>query len=106
MKRLAAYAGLVLSISSFQAQAADVFLMVFLDDAPLRGARVTLDDVPAGATNAQGSAQSNLDAGDHVLVLADDNIEFPIAFKSAADEASSTSLLAGADGEPVLFVRP
>ncbi|MAT93476.1 MAG: TonB-dependent receptor [Halioglobus sp.] len=107
MKRLAAYAGLVLSISSFQAQAADVFLMVFLDDAPLRGARVTLDDVPAGATNAQGSAQSNLDAGDHVLVLADDNIEFPIAFKSAADEDVEVhvTFTSTAGDEPEVAIR-
>src|SRR6056297_1709191 len=86
MKRLAATAGLLLSVISHQALAANAFLMVFLDDAPLSGVRVTLDDVPIGRTDARGSAESTLTAGDHVITLTDDEIEFPVAFSSAADE--------------------
>tara|TARA_R110002072_G_scaffold178001_20_gene334067 strand:- start:519 stop:3575 length:3057 start_codon:yes stop_codon:yes gene_type:complete len=86
MKRFAATAGLLLFVLSHQALAANAFLMVFLDDAPLSGVRVTLDDVPIGRTDARGSAESTLSAGDHVITLTDDEIEFPVAFSSAADE--------------------
>jgi len=87
MKRLAPIAGLFcFALFSHQAFAGDAFISVFLDDAPLQGARVTLDDVPVGSTNAQGIAETDISAGDHVLTLSDDDIEFPIAFSSAPDQ--------------------
>jgi len=86
MKRLAASAGLALSLLSHQALASDLFLMVFLDDAPLSGATVMLDERNLGRTNSQGSASAALEAGSHVVTLADDQIEFPIEFSSTAEE--------------------
>jgi len=86
MKRIAAIAGIVLSAVTHQALAAEAFLMVFLDDAPLRGARVLLDDVPIGTTDSRGSASTSISAGDHIMVLSDDDIEFPITFSSGVEE--------------------
>lgn len=87
MKRLAPIAGLFFfALLSHQALAADAFVSVFLDDAPLQGARVFLDDVPVGSTNARGFAETDVSAGDHVLTLSDDEINFPIPFTSAPDQ--------------------
>ncbi len=86
MKRLAATAGLLLSVISHQALAANAFLMVFLDDAPLSGVRVSLDDVPVGRTDNRGSAQTSISAGEHVITLTDDEVDFPVAFSSGAEE--------------------
>jgi hypothetical protein len=86
MKSIAVSVGLLLSLISHQVFAANAYLMVFLDDAPLRGVAVTLDDVPLGATDSRGSVSTRLDAGDHVLLLSDDDISFPIEFSSSAGE--------------------
>ncbi len=86
MKRLAATAGLLLSIISHQTLASDLFLMVFLDDAPLSGATVMLDERNLGTTNGQGSTSTRLEAGSHVVTLVDDQIKFPIEFSSTAEE--------------------
>jgi outer membrane receptor protein involved in Fe transport len=86
MKRLAVYAGLVLSLLSHQALAANVFLMVFFDDAPLSGARIQLDDRNLGTTNDRGGVSAYLEPGSHVLTLTDDDVDFPIEFRSESDE--------------------
>ena len=78
MKRLVVYAGLALSFLSHQALAANLYLMVFYDDAPLKGATVFLDERNLGATNVRGGAETFLEAGDHVLTLVDDNIKVPL----------------------------
>jgi outer membrane receptor protein involved in Fe transport len=88
MKRLAGYAGLVLTILSHQALAADLFLQVFLDDAPVSGATVLLDNRDLGRTNVRGGSSAELGAGDHVLTLVDDNdkTNFPVEFRSEDEE--------------------
>lgn len=86
MKRLAPTAGLLLSLISFQALAAEVLLTVFLDDAPLSGATVTLDDRNVGKTNSLGSATAALQEGSHVMTLVADDATFPIEFSSSAEE--------------------
>jgi len=86
MKRLAPTAGLLLSLISFQALAAEVLLTVFLDDAPLSGATVTLDERNVGKTNSLGSATAALQEGTHVMTLVADDATFPIEFSSAAEE--------------------
>ncbi|HEY6131198.1 MAG TPA: TonB-dependent receptor [Halioglobus sp.] len=86
MRKLAGYAGLILSLLSHQALAATIYLQLFLDDAPLRGATVILDDRDLGTTNTRGGASATLEEGSHVLKLVDDQIEFPIEFSSAAEE--------------------
>lgn len=86
MKSIAVYVGLLLSLMSHQVLAANAYLMVFLDDAPLRGVTVSLDDAPMGITDSRGSVSASLDAGDHVMVLTDDGVSFPVQFSSTAGE--------------------
>jgi len=86
MKRLAGYAGLALSLVTHQALAADIFLMVFYADAPLKDVSVTLDERNIGVTDSRGGSSATLEPGSHVLTLADDNIQFPIEFSSEAEE--------------------
>ena len=75
-------AGLLFTFVSHQVLAADALLRVFLDDAPLSGVSVTLNGVPVGTTNERGGVAANLGSGDHVLVLSDDDLEYPISFSS------------------------
>ena len=86
MKRFAAYTGLTLSLLSYDALSSELFLTVFLDDAPLSGATIMLDERSLGKTNAQGGATATLEEGSHVMTLVDDDARFPIEFSSAAAE--------------------
>jgi outer membrane receptor protein involved in Fe transport len=86
MNRLAAYAGLVLTLLTHQAFGATLYLMVFYDDAPLSGASVRLDERILGTTDTRGGASAELEAGSHILRLTDDQTEFPIEFSAIAEE--------------------
>ncbi|GAB5451683.1 MAG: TonB-dependent receptor [Halioglobus sp.] len=86
MKKAAALAGVLLLTMAHPAFAAKLYLMLFLDGAPLRGASVSLDNSPLGKTDTRGAADSNLSAGEHELILSDDDIEFPITFTSEEGE--------------------
>ncbi|MEZ5502484.1 MAG: TonB-dependent receptor [Halioglobus sp.] len=57
-----------------------------MDDAPVKGALVILDDRELGTTDSRGGAGTELEAGSHVLKLMDDNVEFPVEFSSEAEE--------------------
>lgn len=107
MKRLAVYAGLVLSLLSHQALAAKVYLMVFFDDAPLKGATVQLDDRNVGATDSRGAVSAFLEPGSHVLTLVDDNINFPIEFRSESDQdvEINVTFTATSGDEPQVNIR-
>ncbi len=86
MKKLAAYSGLLLSLLSHQALAAEMYLEIFLDDAPLSGATVMLDERNLGKTDGRGGSSAEINEGSHVLKLMDDQTEFPVEFSSAAEE--------------------
>ncbi|MDA8752826.1 carboxypeptidase-like regulatory domain-containing protein, partial [Halieaceae bacterium] len=86
MKSIAFYAGIALSLVSFQSFAASVYLQVFLDEAPLQGVPVALDGSPLAATDGRGGAASALTPGSHVLTLTDDGVAFPVSFDSRAGE--------------------
>jgi outer membrane receptor protein involved in Fe transport len=107
MKRLALYAGLVISLLSHQAFAANLYLMLFLDDAPMSGATVILDDRNLGTTNRTGGVSTELESGSHVVRLMDDGVEFPIEFSSAADEDVEIKVsFSAADGDkPKVSIR-
>jgi len=107
MKRIAAAVGLLFALISHQALAAKVFLTVFLDDAPLQGVRIVLDEVPAGVTNERGSADSVISAGDHQMVLTDGEVNFPLSFTSGEDEdvEISVTFTAAEGDEPNVVVR-
>lgn len=107
MKRLAVYAGLVLSLVTQQALAAKLFLTVFLDDAPLKGATVMLDERNLGTTDSHGGSSATLEAGSHVLTLVDDDVQFPIEFSSLAEEdvEIKVSLTSAAGDAPKVDIR-
>ncbi|MEM8660472.1 MAG: TonB-dependent receptor [Pseudomonadota bacterium] len=84
MKQL--FAGLVASLFSLPVLAGDAFIRVFIDEAPLSGAEVIIDEVPLGKTNVRGGASGPIGSGTHLLILKDDETEFPIEFSSTIDE--------------------
>ncbi|MEM9256414.1 MAG: TonB-dependent receptor [Pseudomonadota bacterium] len=105
MKQL--YAGLVVSLFSQQVLAGDAFIRVFVDEAPLSGAQVIMDGVPLGTTNQRGGASGEIGSGTHLLILKDDDIEFPIEFSSTIDEDVEISVtFTTAEGdEPKVTIR-
>lgn len=107
MKRFALLMGLVLSHISQQAMAAEAFVSVFLDEAPLRGVTVILDGTALDKTDDRGSTSATLQAGDHVLRLLDDGVDFPVEFSSSAqqDVEISVTFTAAENDQPVLRVR-
>jgi len=107
MKRLAVYAGLVLFLLSHQVRAANVYLMVFFDDAPLKGATVQLNDRNVGATDSRGAVSAFLEPGSHVLTLVDDNINFPIEFRSDTEQdvEIKVAFTAASGDEPQVSIR-
>ncbi len=107
MKRLAVYAGLSLSLLSHQALSANMYLMVFYDDAPLSGATVFLDERSLGTTNSRGGVEASLESGDHVLSLEDDNFKLPVEFSSTAEEDVEIKIAftASAGDDPKVVIR-
>jgi outer membrane receptor protein involved in Fe transport len=107
MKRLAVYAGLALSLLSQQVLAANLYLMVFYEDAPLSGATVFLDERNLGTTDARGSAETVLESGDHVLTLVDrdDGTDFPVEFSSATQEDVEIKVTFSAGAAPDVAIR-
>ncbi|CAA0125529.1 Uncharacterised protein [Halioglobus japonicus] len=107
MKRLAVYAGLALSLLSQQVLAANLYLMVFYDDAPLSGATVFLDERNLGTTDVRGSAEAVLEPGDHVLTLVDrnDETDFPVEFSSVTQEDVEIKVTFSAGAEPAVAIR-
>ncbi|GHD31003.1 TonB-dependent receptor [Parahalioglobus pacificus] len=107
MKKIAVTLGLLLLFTASRAIAADAYLMVFLDEAPLRGVTVTLDDTPIGETDGNGRISAPLTAGEHVLGLSDDDLTFPVAFSSGADEDVEivVTFTASTGDEPVVSVK-
>ncbi|MBN7797971.1 TonB-dependent receptor [Parahaliea mediterranea] len=107
MKRTYFCIGLLLSLVSHQVMAAGLYVQLFLDDAPLQGVVATLDDAPAGASDRRGTVSAELQAGQHVLILSDDDLDFPIEFRSAQNEDVEVSVIfTSAKGdEPEVSVR-
>lgn len=107
MKKRAVYAGLILTLLTQQALAANLYLTVFLDDAPLKGATVMLDERNLGTTDSRGGSTATLEPGSHVLTLMDDDVAFPIEFSSTAEEEVEIKVtLTSAEGDaPTVDIR-
>ena len=107
MKNIAVFIGLLLTLIASRTLAADVHMMVFLDDAPLRGVEVSLDDEPVGFTDSSGRVSTPLEAGDHVMTLSDDDLDFPVSFTSSTDEDVEivVTFTASTGDEPVVSVK-
>ncbi|MFT4822456.1 MAG: outer membrane receptor for ferrienterochelin and colicin [Halioglobus sp.] len=104
MKRFTVYAGLVFALFTYQAHSANLYLLTFLEEAPLKGVVVALDGDDLGDTDARGSAKGDLVPGQHELVLTANAITYPIDFSSAPDEdvEISVTFTDDASEEPVV----
>lgn len=107
MKRLARYVAITLSLLAQQAFAADLYLQVFQDDAPVRGVTVLLDERNLGSTDSRGSSNATLEPGSHVLRLESDELKFPVEFISAAEEDVEVTVIfrSVASDQPKVSIR-
>lgn len=107
MKRTIIGIGLLSTMASQQVLAGNLYLQIFLDDAPLRGVAVTLDGSPVGSTDGRGSTSADIEDGQHQLTLSDDDIQFPIDFDASDDEDVEVSItFTSVEGdEPQVSVR-
>ena len=67
------------------AAAENAFVLVFLEDAPLRHVKVAVDGKIVGVTNGDGLVQATLEPGPHKLYLIDDDLAIPVKFDLAID---------------------
>lgn len=93
MKRTFVGAGLMYCLVSPQALAGDLYLRLFLDEAPLQGVQVMLDGKAAGQTDTYGGISAALTAGRHQLVVSDDDLNYPLNFDVDADDDVEIKLL-------------
>lgn len=107
MKRLAVYAGLALFLFSHQLLAANLYITLLYDDAPLGGATLYLDERNLGTTDSQGGSEAVMEAGDHVLRVVDEKVKFPVEFRSleGEDVEIEISFTANAGDEPKVSIR-
>ena len=49
--------------------AEELYVQLFFDEAPLKGAEIKLDDISLGATGATGGLDALIEAGDHTLLI-------------------------------------
>ena len=71
---------LVASFIAPRALAEDLFVLVFLEDAPLRHVKVAVDGKIVGVTDGKGLVQASLTPGAHKLYLIDDDLAIPVRF--------------------------
>jgi hypothetical protein len=71
---------LVVSSIAPWASAENAFVLVFLEDAPLRHVKVAVDGKIVGVTDGNGLVQAALEPGPHKLYLIDDDVAIPVKF--------------------------
>ena len=60
------------------AQAEQLHVQIFYDDAPLKGVEVVIDGAPLGTTNARGLLSGDVQAGARNIQLVDDQFALPL----------------------------
>ena len=60
------------------AQAEQLHVQIFYDDAPLKGVEVVVDGAPLGTTNARGLLSGDVPAGARNIQLVDDQFALPL----------------------------
>jgi outer membrane receptor protein involved in Fe transport len=107
MKRLAGYAGLALSLVAHHTLAADVLLIAIVDDAPLAGVSVLLDERNVGITDPRGTTTAGIESGSHVVTIVRDNTRVPIQFSSAPGEnvEIKVAFTAASSAQPEVTIR-
>lgn len=76
---------LVASCMAPVAVAEDTFVLVFLEDAPVRHIKVAVDGKIVGVTDGDGLVQASLDPGAHKLYLITEDNAIPVRFSLPVD---------------------
>ena len=72
---------LAMSLLAPVASAEEAFVLVFLEDAPLRHIKVAVDGEIVGVTDGKGLVQASISPGPHKLYLIDDDVAIPVSFE-------------------------
>ena len=79
-KKWLAWLVLAVLLPTAKVVAEDTFVLVFLEDAPLRHIKVAVDGKIVGVTDAKGLVQVDLVPGPHKLYLISDDNAIPVRF--------------------------
>ena len=90
---------LALSLIAPMVSAQNTFVLVFLEDAPLRHIKVAIDGKIVGVTDGKGMVQADVEAGPHKLYLIDDDDAIPVRFEMPADGEAEISAVFSRDTE-------
>ena len=90
---------LTLSLIAPMVSAQNTFVLVFLEDAPLRHIKVAIDGKIVGVTDGKGMVQADVEAGPHKLYLIDDDDAIPVRFDMPADGEAEISAVFSRDIE-------
>ncbi len=90
---------LALSLIAPMVSAQNTFVLVFLEDAPLRHIKVAIDGKIVGVTDGKGMVQADVEAGPHKLYLIDDDDAIPVRFDMPADGEAEISAVFSRDIE-------
>lgn len=96
---------LIASFVAPKAFADNTFVLVFLEDAPLRHVKVAVDGKIVGVTDGQGLVQATLSTGPHKLYLIDDDLAIPVRFNIPEDGEVEISAVFSRDPEVAPVVK-
>ena len=82
---------LAISLLAPVASAEEAFVLVFLEDAPLRHIKVAIDGEIVGVTDGKGLVQASISPGPHKLYLIDDDVAIVILDGLSRDQGTHPS---------------
>ena len=88
------------------AQAEQLHVQIFYDDAPLKGVEVVVDGAPLGTTNARGLLSGDVPAGARNIQLVDDQFALPLDIDMISGEEGELAITftsAEGDGPEISF---
>ena len=88
------------------AQAEQLHVQIFYDDAPLKGVEVVVDGAPLGTTNARGLLSGDVQAGARNIQLVDDQFALPLDIDMISGEEGELAITftsAEGDGPEISF---
>ena len=97
---------LIASFVAPKAFADNTFVLVFLEDAPLRHVKVAVDGKIVGVTDGQGLVQATLSTGPHKLYLIDDDLSIPVRFNIPEDGEVEISAVFSRDQRWPQLLKP
>ncbi|MGB1984132.1 MAG: hypothetical protein ACPHOH_01570, partial [Porticoccaceae bacterium] len=96
---------LALSLIAPMVSAQNTFVLVFLEDAPLRHIKVAIDGKIVGVTDGKGMVQADVSTGPHKLYLIDDDLAIPVRFEIPVDGEVEISAVFSRDIEVEPLVK-